>query len=104
MIPHFRPHATPLATLNGTNEMTLIQNAHLARPLRFTGELMFDASHKPCTNGTASSDAPARSSSWEVHPVYRVDVCQNTTLTACAATDSSVWTPLDQWLVPSTRE
>src|SRR6266850_5768374 len=81
IIPHFRPHAwTMLATLNGPNVVTLRQNARLDRPLRFTGQLMFDASHLPCSNGQPASEAPARTSSWEVHPVYRIDVCTALTL------------------------
>jgi len=46
IIPHFRPHVwTLLATLNGTDGPRLRQQAKLDRPLRFTGQLMFDASH-----------------------------------------------------------
>jgi hypothetical protein len=98
IIPHFRPHAwTMLATLNGANVASLRQNAHLDRPLRLTGQLMFDASHAPCTNGQPASNAPARASSWEVHPVYRIDVCRETALDACVGAKDAVWTPLDQW-------
>ena len=100
VIPHFRPHAwTVLATLNGPTVATLRQNARLDRPLRFTGQLMFDASHLPCSNGQPASEAPARTSSWEVHPVYRIDVCSAGTDTgACPSTSESAWTPLDRWV------
>jgi hypothetical protein len=70
IIPHFRPHAwTMLAMLNGPNVAALRQDARLDRPLRFTGHLMFDATHMPCVNGQPASSAPARISSWEIHPV-----------------------------------
>ena len=100
VIPHFRPHAwTMLATLNGPTVATLRQNARLDRPLRFTGQLMFDASHLPCSNGQPASEAPARTSSWEVHPVYRIDVCSVGADTgACPSTSESAWTPLDRWV------
>jgi hypothetical protein len=88
IIPHFRPDRwTPLAALNGTNAQTMIQEARLDRPVRFTGQLMFDASHAPCTNGTPPSNAPARSSSWEVHPVYAIDVCKSADVAACSASE-----------------
>jgi hypothetical protein len=97
IIPHFRPHVwTTLARLNGADLVTLRQNARLDRPLRFTGQLMFDASHAPCA-GQPTSSAPARVSSWGVHPVYRIDVCRETSLDQCAAVDDPVWTPLDRW-------
>jgi hypothetical protein len=62
MSPHFRPSAW---TPDGLNQ----HNAHL---YRFTGQLFFDASHRPCSGGKGS---PKRSSIWEIHPVYAVDIC-----------------------------
>ena len=41
---------------------------------RFTGQLFFDASHRPCVNGKGS---PKRSSLWEIHPVYALDICMD---------------------------
>jgi len=63
MSPHFRPDTWTPDTLNQ-------HNAHL---YRFTGQLFFDASHSPC-NGS-SGRPPKRSSIWELHPVYAVDIC-----------------------------
>jgi len=63
MSPHFRP---AVWTPDGLNQ----HNAHL---YRFTGQLFFDASHRPCTGLTGSP--PKRSSLWEIHPVYAVDIC-----------------------------
>jgi hypothetical protein len=63
MSPHFRPDVWAPDILNQHNE----------HKYRFTGQLFFDASHKPCAaNGTGS---PKRASIWEVHPVYAVDIC-----------------------------
>lgn len=62
MSPHFRPEAWTPDNLNQ-------RNAHL---YRFTGQLFFDASHRPCSGDKGS---PKRASIWEVHPVYAVDVC-----------------------------
>ena len=102
IIPHFRPHAwTGLAALHRPDVLTLRQQARLDRPVRLTGQLMFDASHQPCTSGVPAANAPARMSAWEVHPVYRIDVCGETSLEACAAS-AAAWTPLNQWFaVPS---
>jgi hypothetical protein len=104
IIPHYRPEAwLALATLNGPNAATVLRNLRLDRPLRFTGQLMFDASHMPCANGVPAREAPARVSSWEIHPVYQIDVCSSGTLSECAA-DAAVWRPLDQWLKQQTHE
>ena len=62
MSPHFRPAVWDPNDLNQ-------RNTHL---YRFTGQLFFDGSHRPCVNGKGS---PKRSSLWEVHPVYAVDIC-----------------------------
>jgi hypothetical protein len=63
MSPHFRPN-----TWNANN-----MNQNNARLFRFTGQLFFDASHKPCTGSTGQN--PKRSSLWEIHPVYGVEIC-----------------------------
>ena len=62
MSPHFRPEVWDPTDLNQ-------KNAHL---YRFTGQLFFDASHRPCSGGKGS---PKRSSLWEIHPVYALDIC-----------------------------
>ena len=85
MSPHFRPDAwDQLAGLD------------LKYPVRITGQLFFDASHRPCRNGRGAN--PQRESIWEIHPVYAVDVCSRTTLSECKGDDESVWSPLDKWL------
>jgi hypothetical protein len=87
--PHFRPDQWDADTL-------LRANNH---PLRFTGQLIYDAAHRPCSGSppTRASEAPARVSSWEIHPVYAIDVCKKKSLNGCKADNASVWTPLDQW-------
>src|SRR5438067_2303259 len=60
IVPHFRPDSwLALATLNGSNASTVLRNLRLDRALRFTGQLIFDASHMPCTNGRPAREAPA---------------------------------------------
>lgn len=63
MSPHFRPDAWDPNVLTDHNE-------HL---YRFTGQLFFDASHKPCSPDGKGN--PKRSTIWEIHPVYAVDIC-----------------------------
>jgi hypothetical protein len=85
MSPHFRPSAW-----DAVGEANIDQH-----PVRITGQLFFDASHKPCT--AAKRASPPRASIWEVHPVYAIDICKQTTLDACSAGDDSIWVSLDQW-------
>lgn len=65
-----------------------------------TGQLFYDASHRPCagTPPHAAQSAPARVSSWEIHPIYRIDVCKFKSLQNCKADNDSVWTRIDQWV------
>jgi hypothetical protein len=83
--PHFRPSAW-----NEFIAMNIRNN-----PVRVTGPLFFDASHRPCSTGGRAN--PQRLSVWEIHPVYALEVCRNSTLAECPAGDDSNWTPLDQW-------
>jgi uncharacterized protein YgiM (DUF1202 family) len=83
--PHFRPAA-----------WDQLAGHDLKYPVRITGQLFFDASHRPCKNGRGAN--PQRESIWEIHPVYAADVCSRTTLSECKGDDDSVWSPLDKWL------
>lgn len=83
--PHFRP--TTWADFDDWD---------FTHPLMFVGQLFYDASHKPCTAGHAV--APARSSSWEIHPIYSILVCKNSTIQACPSNNPSIWTPFDVWV------
>jgi hypothetical protein len=64
-----------------------------ARPYRITGQLFFDASHTPCPCNTNCS--PARSSVWEIHPIYRIEVCKAGT--QCKDTQDADWIDFDPW-------
>jgi hypothetical protein len=64
-------------------------------PVMFFGQLFYDASHTPCTQGHRVN--PARIASWEIHPVYSIFVCKNASPQACPSNDLSKWTPFDVW-------
>jgi hypothetical protein len=83
MSPHFRPDAWTPSNLN-----------RLSRPVRVTGQLFFDASHRPCRQD--KPEIPRRRSVWEIHPVYAVEVCRSSS--ACEADRDELWQPLDQHL------
>lgn len=85
--PHFRPESW-----DGLGSLDLEH-----RPVRFTGHLFFDGSHKPCANGKPTPGNPKRFSVWEIHPVYAVDVCKNTSLASCRADNEQHWIRLDQF-------
>ena len=87
MIPHGRPKMWTRPNIN-----------KIDRPVRVTGQLMFDAMHDLCKNGKPTQGNPARISLWEIHPVYALDVCRSTSLQACSAGDETVWTPFHKWL------
>ncbi|MEJ2375119.1 MAG: hypothetical protein P8Y71_06720 [Pseudolabrys sp.] len=85
IIPHYRPGNVTPDALNA-----------IEHPIRLKGQLFFDASHHPCTAGHSRN--PKRISSWEIHPIYDIDVCGESALTECNANDESKWTPLEDWL------
>jgi len=84
MSPHFRPDVWDPSVLMDHNE-------HL---YRFTGQLFFDASHKPCSEGKGS---PKRSAIWEIHPVYGVDICTAPT-NNCTVENDQDWIPLSDFI------
>jgi hypothetical protein len=99
--PHFRPvELELLGRLTGqpaaekfVKAQHRLADDNLQRPMRFTGQLMFDALHKPC--GSNGGGPPDRGSSWEIHPVFSIDVCHNaTSLNTCKFDDESRWKPL----------
>lgn len=84
--PHFRPEA-----------WTSIDGFQFeGRPIRLTGQLFFDGSHVPCRPGKVIN--PKRVSTWEIHPVYAVDVCRSKQLARCRAGDASAWQSFDAWV------
>jgi hypothetical protein len=64
-----------------------------AHAYRITGQLFFDASHTVCPCGTSCT--PARSSLWEIHPLYAIEVCKSGT--ACDENSDSDWMAFDTW-------
>lgn len=90
MSPHFRPPLWAEKVLNS-----------IKNPVRITGHLMFDASHHPCADGKRPN--PKRMSSWEIHPVYNVEVCRKASLASCKADDDSVWQSLDDFMNPAAK-
>lgn len=85
IIPHFRPRAWEVDQLR-----------QVVHPVRFTGHLFFDASHKPCEPGKVHN--PKRISVWEIHPVYQIEVCRFKSIANCGVRGTTEWLPLDQWL------
>ena len=63
-----------------------------AHPYRITGQLFFDSSHAPCPCGTSCS--PSRSSVWEIHPIYNIEVCKGS---SCNEDSDSDWIAFDDW-------
>lgn len=84
--PHFRPE--PWTAMDGY--------AFEGRPIRLTGQLLFDGSHVPCRPGKETR--PKRVSTWEIHPVYAIDVCKSKQLARCRASDESIWQSFDAWV------
>lgn len=85
MSPHHRPAAW-------THEkVEAVAKAHL--PVRVTGQLFFDSSHLPCSGGQEVGKNPRRASLWEIHPIYRFEVC-----TAGDCETAGTWQPLEAWV------
>jgi hypothetical protein len=79
--PHFRPAAWTAGAVNKSKN-----------PMRFTGQLLFDAEHHPCTK--TQVEEPKRQAVWEIHPVYAIDVCVNKTIAQCDPGVAKNWMPL----------
>ncbi len=86
MIPHHRPDSWTAGN---------VEKLAVAKPklmVRVTGQLFFDSSHFPCENGQGVRNNPKRISLWEIHPIYKLEVCSSGDCTA-----GGQWMPLDQW-------
>jgi len=92
IIPHFRPKLWPKLYYKEHYEEIK------SHPLRIKGHLFFDGSHRPCGDPQMGDRDPLRRSSWEIHPVYSMDVCSNKSLSGCKVDDESVWTAFDEWI------
>lgn len=83
MSPHHRPDSWTHANVEKV--------ANAKALVRVTGQLFFDSSHYPCSNGQPVRSNPKRVSLWEIHPVYKFEVCTAN----CGG--AGTWLPLDQW-------
>jgi len=101
IIPHYRPASwAEIGNFQAfdTKSKKYIVNKQLAarlqaQPYRITGQRFYDASHVPCPCGTGCS--PSRSSDWEIHPVYKIEVCSAPP--ACDENNDKDWTDFDTW-------
>jgi hypothetical protein len=104
--PHFRPDSWAqignFETYNSkTRKYTVnpkLASRLQAHPYRITGQLFFDSSHAPCPCGTTCN--PIRASVWEIHPIYKIEVCRTK---SCDVNSDSDWVAFDTWwdsLVP----
>lgn len=87
---HFRPEAW------GRFHFAKFVREMKTHPVRFRGHLMLDAGHRACGDPKKKKTDPKRRSLWEIHPVYSIDVCRDTTIAGCR--DESAWTPFDEWM------
>lgn len=69
IIPHFRPAVWDRFDSNAKTTRAVHGLPVKGLRVRLTGQLFFDGSHvpKPC-------QGPRRRSSWEIHPVYKIEV------------------------------
>jgi hypothetical protein len=79
--PHFRPDSWTPEVLGRVKALGL--------PVRVTGQLFFDGSHQL---------ENYRASNWEIHPVYRIEVCSSGDLADCRdEVEGITWTDLHAW-------
>jgi len=99
--PHFRPASWNeighYEKYNSSSHLYAVDPQISARlqsqAYRVTGQLFFDASHGPCPCGTKCN--PVRSSVWEIHPVYAIEVCRAGA--TCDVNTDSDWVAFDTW-------
>ncbi len=91
MSPHHRPDAW---TAGNVNKVAKSKAANKKLQVRVTGNQFFDSSHRPCQGGKKVGNNPQRASLWEIHPVYKFEVCS---VGNCDGADDQ-WLPLDKWV------
>jgi hypothetical protein len=84
MSPHHRPDSWTPQTVQA------VAFQHL--PVRVTGQLFFDSSHSPCKDGKSEAGDPHRASLWELHPIYKFEVCPKDDCSGGG------WQSLDAWI------
>ena len=87
--PHFRPASWSVSKL--------VQVSHQDKPIRVTGHLFWDASHSPCGPGEPEQ---WRATTWEIHPIYNIEVCTQDDLETCRVGGANVWVDLHRWGSP----
>lgn len=90
MSPHYRPEIWTADNLNAIGH----------HPVRVTGPLFYDGiQHKPCQKSGSRwiSRNPKRITSWEIHPVYEIEVCKSDSIADCTAGNRLAWTRLSQF-------
>ncbi len=84
MSPHHRP--------DSWNHANVEKVAREKLPVRVTGQLYFDSSHFPCSGGQGAGEGnPKRIALWEIHPIYKFEVCTGD------CDGAGQWVPLDKW-------
>lgn len=83
MSPHRRPDSWTHANVE--------KAARAGLPVRVTGQLYFDSSHVPCSGGQGVRSNPRRVSLWEIHPIYKFEVC------TAGYDGAGTWLTLDKW-------
>jgi hypothetical protein len=85
MSPHHRPDVWTHENVEKVSKARL--------PVRVTGHLYFDSSHFPCSNGQGAGEGnPKRVSLWEIHPIYKFEVC------TANCDGAGTWVALDEWV------
>ena len=85
MIPHHRPDLWTQENVEKVSSAKLM--------VRVTGQLYFDSSHFPCANGQGAGEGnPKRVSLWEIHPIYKFEVCTG------GCDGAGQWVALDKWI------
>jgi hypothetical protein len=74
IIPHFRPEVWDRFDSNPKTSPSVNGLPVAGIKVRLTGQLFFDGSHAPCGNPFRKGTDPARRASWEIHPVYKIEV------------------------------
>lgn len=89
VVAEMSPHHRPDSWAHGNVEKVAKEKL----PVRVTGQLYFDSSHFPCSNGQGAGEGnPKRLSLWEIHPIYKFEVC------TAKCDGAGKWLDLDQWV------